>query len=435
MPHSEMKLFLNKLVPAIKPAGAFWGLLIIAAFLLFTRLLFDEPFFLYTFYVVILYIVLSFIYIFFSLDKIAIERKSRYHQRQVGDLYEENVLIMNRSILPVFWMKIRDLSKINRNQANRVIGFIGGRQTRMIRLSSYLRQRGHFDLTPVEVMTSDPLGCFFSVKTIKTEGSLVILPYRIDLSTMAIVNKTSEEGKSALQTLQQSTIISGTVRQYTDGDPFNRIHWPTTARRRLLYTKQPDTNVQQKVWICMDCDKNVHVNKQVGIEQEHLDFLDAANLHRKYALPPDTMETVVSITSSLAVTWLKKGLAVGLALNNPKNSILHPGSGIRQQTDILNTLTFIQAESTIPFTGMLLDFTSQLSAGVICFLVTPENPKKISQAVFRLKRTGADVRIILVNRNSFVPEITYSDPAVELKGTRLLQFDFGDPLTAIGSIL
>ncbi len=430
-----MKLFPNKLIETVKPSGAFWGLLIIAGFLLFTRFLFDEPFFLYTFYVVVLYIVLSFLYIFFALDKIEIERKSRYHQRQVGDLFEENILIKNRSVLPVFWMKIRDLSKINRNQANRVIGFLGGRQTRIIRLNSYLQRRGHFDLTPVEVMTSDPLGCFFSVKTINTVGSLVILPYRIDLSTLVIRDKPSEEGKSARQTLVQSTIISGTVRPYLDGDPFNRIHWPTTARRHALHSKQPDMNIQQKVWICMDCDKNVHVSRQISVDQERLDFLDAANLHRKYALPPDTMETVVSITSSLAITWLKRGLAVGLALNNPQNTILQTGSGLRQQNDILNVLTYIQADSNIPFTGMLMDFAGQLSSGAICFLVTPEDPKKISQAVFRLKRTGADVRIILVKRNSYVPELAYSNPAIELKGARLFQFHFGDPLTSLVSIL
>lgn len=431
----EMKRFLNRIFPTVKPTGKFWGLLIIAGFLLFTRLLFDEPFFLYSFYVVVLYLVLSFLYIFFSLDKIEIERKSRYHQRQVGDLYEENILLVNKSILPIFWMKLRDQSEINRNKSVRVIGFLGARQTRIMRLNNFLQRRGHFMLSPMEIMTSDPLGCFFSVKSVETEGSLVILPYRIDLSPLKIENRSSEEGRSARMALQQSTIISGTVRPYIDGDPFNRIHWPTTARRSNLHTKQPDVNVQQKIWLCMDCDKHVHVSRRLSVEQERLEFLDAANLHRKYALPPDTMEAVVSITSSLAVTWLKRGLAVGLAINNPKNKILQPGSGIRQQRDILNTLTYVQADSYIPFTGMLMDIASQLSGGTICFFITPDNPGNLHQAVYRLKRMGIDVRIIHVNRTSYVSELIKPGRSGELQGVQISHFNYGDPLTVIGPIL
>ncbi len=226
-------------------------------------------------------------------------------------------------------------------------------------------------MSPMEVQTSDPLGCFFTSHNIKTTGSLIILPYRVDLSSKQIKNRQAEEGRSARITLQQSSMISGSVRNYLDGDPFNRIHWPTTARRGSLHTKLPEVSIQQMVWICMDCQQQVHTSRMVLSEPEHMDILDAARLNTKYALPPDTVEAAVSITSSLAVTCLKKGIAVGLALNQQPFQIITPGQGIRQQADILNILTYIKANSRVPLALLLNNLSTSIKTRPYLFFSYP----------------------------------------------------------------
>jgi uncharacterized protein (DUF58 family) len=430
-----MKLFRLKLNPGIHLGMTFWSFLFIAGFLLFTRWLFDEPFFLNSLYVVLMYVVIAFLYVAFALDKISIERKSRYLRRQVGDLFEENLIISNRLVLPIFWMQIRDLSELNRSHANRIIGFLGGHQFRIIRLDSFLQKRGDIVLSPIEVRTSDPLGCFYSSHQIKTSGKLIILPYRIDLSSLQIKNRQSEEGRSARMTLQQSSMISASVRNYLDGDPFNRIHWPTTARRGSLHTKLPDVNIQQMVWICMDCEHNAHVSRFTNAESENIDFFDTEKKLSQYALPPDTVEAAVSITSSLAVTWLKKGIAVGLTTNNQPEQMVLPGFGIRQQAEILNMLTFIQANSRIPLATMLMDFSSQLQPGNICFLVTPEDSQNLIQTIKMIKQKGIDLRVIHVNRASYIPDQYIKHRTGDWKTIRCLHFNYGDPLSSLISIL
>ena len=430
-----MKRLNIKINPGIHPGTTFFSLLIISGFLLITRWLFDEPFFLNSLYAVIIYVVLAFIYIAFALDRVNIDRKSRYLRRQVGDLFEENLLISNRSILPIFWLQIRDLSELNRDHANRIIGFVGPRQTRIIRLDSLLEKRGNINLTPIEITTSDPLGCFFSIQKISTPGKLIVLPYRVDLSSLNIKNRPSEEGRSVRMTLQDSSLISASVRNYIDGDPFNRIHWPTTARRGSLHTRLADVNIQQMVWICMDCDRNAHVCRSHSQELERMDFIDAVKAHSQYALPPDTVETSVSITSSLAVTWLNRGIAVGLATNNLPEQIILPGFGVRQQTEILNMLTFIQAQSQIPLAAMLLEFASQLNSGNICFLVTPEESSELIRAARLIKQKGVDLRLIHVNRASYVPEQYIKRSTADWRGIRCHHFNYGDSLTSLSAIL
>ncbi len=430
-----MKTFPIKFNPKIHPGTTFWGFVFIAGFLLFSRWLFDEAFFLNSLYVIVIYATMAFLYTSFVLDKVSIVRKSRYHRRQVGDLYEEDLLITNHSLLPIFWMQIRDCSALNRNHSNRVIGYLGRHQTRNIGMSSFLQKRGNITLSPVEVTTSDPLGCYFAVHNLKTEGSLIVLPYQVDLSSILIKNRQSEEGRSARLTLYQNSMISGSVRNYIDGDAFNRIHWPTTARKGSLHTKLPDVSIQQIVWICMDCQRKAHASRLISAEQERMDFLDAANLHLKYALPPDTAETTVSITSSLAVTWLKRGIAVGMAMNQQPNLTIMPGFGIRQQAEILNTLTYVQANSRIPFASMLTEFSSQLQPGNICFLVTPEDSMELIQAAHLIQQKGVDLRVIHVNRESYLTEHPKKKYIKDWKAIRSIHFNYGDPLAGLIPIL
>lgn len=430
-----MKLFRGRLAQKIHPGRNFWGLLVIAGFLLLTRMLFDESFFLNSLYVVVIYIVFAFIFTFFALDHISIERRSRYHKRQVGDLYEENLDIVNKSILPAFWMQIRDCSDLNVTQSKRIIGYLGGRQSRIIRLSSILQRRGNIALSPIEIITSDPLGCFYAIHQIRTEGSLIILPYRVDLSAVSVRKRQNEEGRSSKIAIHQNSMISGSVREYLDGDPFNRIHWPTTARRGNLHTKLPDESEQKIVWLCLDCNKKVQTNRAVRVEEEQIDFLDAAKLHSSYALPPDSFEAAVSITGSLATTWLKKGIAVGLALNQQPFQLISPGYGIRQQTEILNLLTFIRANSQHPLVALLNNLSPRLNSSVICFLVTPDDSGELVQFAYQLKQRGIDIRIVAINKASFASGYQRI-PANGIWGKfRKTDFEYGDSLNKLVDVL
>jgi len=126
-------------VSRIRPGKTFWGVICVAGVLLLTRWLFDEEFFLNALYLLVLYLLVSFVYTYVVLDGILIERRSRYHRRQVGELFEENILVTNRSVLPVFWLQINDCSEISPTHSSRVMGLLRCRQTRMVRESSFLQ--------------------------------------------------------------------------------------------------------------------------------------------------------------------------------------------------------------------------------------------------------------------------------------------------------
>jgi uncharacterized protein (DUF58 family) len=426
-----MKISAINPVSKIRPGKNFRGMCILGILLLPTRWLFDDVFFLNTLYVIGIYLLLSFLYTYFALDGISIQRKSRYRRRQVGDLFEENIQIVNNFFLPVFWLQIRDQSEIGRSHAYRVIGFLPGRQTRMIRESSYLIQRGKKQLSPIEVGTSDPLGCFVASHKLETQSSVTIFPYRIDLSSAKITNSINDEGKSSQLSLHQTGSMNSSIRTYQMGDSFNRIHWPTTARRGALFTKIADVSIQTQVWIIMDCSLDVHVKKTTTLENERMGFLDAAKLNWKYSLPDDTFEAAVSITSSLAVTFLKKGYSVGLAFNQYPLEILLPDNGLRQQTKILEALTLIKPNSHKPMHLMLQEIAHRINSGGLVFLVSPDDSMELSTAVSRLVQRGLDIRSIHIDRNSYKTEANSLLSINKSTARKYIDYKFGDSLTKL----
>jgi hypothetical protein len=137
----------------------------------------------------------------------------------------------------------------------------------------------------------------------------------------------------------------------------------------------------------------------------------------------------------LAVTWLKKGVAVGLAFNQHPFKPIHPGLGIRQQMEILNTLTYIQADSKTELSTMLEPFSSQLRSGNICFLVTPNDSGRMISSAQTLAKKGIDVRVIHINRDSFGSDYSGTVLVRDWTFIRTIHFSFGDSLKVITPLL
>jgi len=419
----------------IHPGGNFWGLAAIAVFLFSSRWLFDESFFLNTLYVIVIYMVLAVIYSLFVLDHISIERKFKNRQWQVSDQFDEDITITNRSILPIFWMELQDLSGIRRTPFHHISGSFSKHGKHIIRYSSHLEKRGKISLGPVIVSTSDPLACFAVTKPVQMSGSIVVMPYRIILTTGKFRKNDTESGRTSRFTLQNSDISSSSVRPYMAGDPLNRIHWATTARRGKIHSRHQDLSIEQTTWILLDCQSSIHFN-MLELNGKGTDLRKISTPGKNgFHFPRDTFETAVSITSTIADSWLRKGIAVGLALNQQPEFVLNPGHGSRQMTEILETLTYVKANSLYPVTQLLRSLSTRINPGQVCYLVTTDLSAEISHACGEVLNRNIDLRIIQINRSSFEKPLNSASKGSSLLPKRSLEFRYGDELSKLIEIL
>jgi uncharacterized protein (DUF58 family) len=416
----------------IRPGGNFWGLAALAVFLFFSRWLFDETFFLNTLYVIIIYLVLAFIYTLFVLDHISIERKFRNRRWQVGDRFDEEITVTNRSILPVFWMEICDQSGIRRKPYHHIAGVFKRHGKHTIQSTSILEKRGKVMLGPIEVSTSDPMACFTVSKPVPMNGAIIVRPFRVDLVTGKFRKVDTESGRMARFTLQHSDITSSSVRPYMEGDPLNRIHWATTARRGKIHSRHQDLSIEQTTWVLLDCQSITHVSLEGSALSESM---DEGGMDAGFRLPRDTFETAVSIACSIADSWLRKGIAVGLALNQQPEYLLNPGHGTRQMTEIIETLTYVKPSSPHPISQMLRNLSSRVHSGQVCYLVTTNPSADLIQACHEALNRRIDLRIVTINKASYEKRQKGGNHISGWIPGRSLEFNYNDDLTRLVEIL
>jgi uncharacterized protein (DUF58 family) len=416
----------------IRPGGNFWGLAALAVFLFFSRWLFDELFFLNTLYVIIIYLVMAFIYALFVLDHISIERKFRNRRWHVSDRFDEEITVTNRSILPVFWMEICDKSGIRRKPYHHIAGVFKRHGKHTFQSTSILERRGKVMLGPIEISTSDPMACFTVSKPVPMNGAIIVRPYRVDLATGKIRKMDTESGRMARFTLQHSDIISSSVRPYMEGDPLNRIHWATTARRGKIHSRHQDLSIEQTMWILLDCQSSAHI----ALEGSALSESNGEGvMETNFRLPRDTFETAVSIACSIADSWLRKGIAVGMALNQQPEYLLNPGHGTRQITEIIETLTYVKASSPYPVSQMLRNLSGRINSGQVCYLVTTNPSADLIQACHEALNRRIDLRIVTINKLGYENKKITRNNGIGWMPGRSLEFNYGDDLTRLTEIL
>jgi uncharacterized protein (DUF58 family) len=190
------------------------------------------------------------------------------------------------------------------------------------------------------------------------------------------------------------------VREYVPGDPMKRIHWPTTARRGQLIVKEFEQDPHAEVWLFIDAQRIIHAEKPSETPQSYSDgwLLDR---RPKFELPPSSLEYAISITASLAHYYLRQPRAVGLVTATPQFRIIPAEWSERQESKILETLAFIEAEGLLSIAGLVAAQAGQLPQGSSAILVTPTVYPELVSAVDDLQRRSMRPVVVLLIADSF----------------------------------
>ncbi len=139
------------------------------------------------------------------------------------------------------------------------------------------------------------------------------------------------------------------VRPYTPGDAFNRIHWRSSARHQELQVKEFDVEPSADLWLYLDLDHAVHVGEG-----------DAS-----------TIETAVSAAAALAAQALGDARGVGMEVIGLRRVVIATERGARQQHRILSLLAVAQAEGETPLAEMLREGSAHIRKGTAVLVLTP----------------------------------------------------------------
>jgi uncharacterized protein (DUF58 family) len=298
---------------------------------------------------------------------------------QVGGYLEGQVQVINRIRLPKSWLEVKEVSDLPDHAAGRGIGLVRD-QSRTWRIQTYLARRGVYEVGQIEVISQDPFGLFRLSRRFLSPQSYTVLPATQPLPDLdpRLANLPSDSRVNRRS--DQITPDSSSVRDYSHGDSFRRIHWPYTARMNRLMVKEFDMGISAKSWVLLDMYRSAHVRN---------DEVD------------NTEELAVTVAASLVTRLSELSMPVGLAANGERTYIFRPDSSPAQLGRLMEALATVRARGSVSLERFVYDLRPHLSRFNTLTVITPSRRTEWISALSRLRRQGVNVAVIYVDPLDF----------------------------------
>lgn len=386
-------------------------------------------------YLLTFLLIVSFIWAWANIRYVYLSRLTRTRRAQVGRPLEERFSVQNSGYIPKLWLEVRDYATLPNHQSSYVVTNLGPKQSYSWRISTMCRLRGRYQLGPIRLRTSDPFGFFPMEKELAATTHVIIYPMTFDIHFFPLPSGMLSGGDALRRRTHITTTNAAGVREYVPGDSFSRIHWRSSARRNRLIVKEFELDPLADIWIVPDMSMFDHVS----MPGERIDsrplpgdlasYLDT----EQFSLPQATEEYVVTIAASLAQYFLRYDRAVGMMAYGQSAEIVQPDRGERQMNRLLETLSVLRAQGSIPLADMLNAESHMFPRGTTLVVITPTTQESWGVAARQLVRRGLRIVTVLVNPASFGSNRQAEGLALNLQGNGMMAHlvNNGDDLTAV----
>jgi len=322
--------------------------------------------------------VISYLWSRLSADNLELERSSPEGQYQVGDRFEEQFVIQNRSWIPVPLIELTDFSNLPGYNPGRVFS-LKGRRSRRWTSRGQFKQRGLFTFGPVELRYGDPFGLF--PRTLRVPGSRSVVVYPVirsvgALEALAPSTAGDEQPRGRVLDLPPNAT---TIREYVPTDSVKRIHWASSARLARLMSRSFETREGGDAWIVLDVQASVHAGEA----------------------PDSTLEYAMSMAASLADAALRRGSAIGLVSNDSQLSMIEAARGDQQRKKLLEHFTLAQADGTVSLASLLTSQRQQWQHRGGLIVITPSGDERWLEALLDLGVRGNRSLVIYLDPRGF----------------------------------
>ncbi len=148
------------------------------------------------------------------------------------------IVVQNRGILPIPYVAIVDNSAgFHAGSDDRAVFSLRGRERRTISYEVKGYNRGAFELGPVKIMGSDPIGFFPWQRLYGAQGRLVVYPTVYPISIPSFDGIPSGSIKVSNPIYEDVTNYRS-LREYMPGDDPRKINWKVSARTGTLHTME-----------------------------------------------------------------------------------------------------------------------------------------------------------------------------------------------------
>ncbi len=263
----------------------------------------------------------------FSLQRLGLTRSLTLDRVRAGEWVTEDLSLSNRALLPKLGVEVRDLSSLPGHHAGRVV-HLGSRGSSSWSATTRCERRGRYRLGPIAISSGDAFGLFESRKMIPATHELIVYPPQVDVSDIPMPMANMSGGRAThVNPSLAAHQISG-IREYSTGDPLNRISWNATARLGRMMVKEFDPEPTSDIWIMLD------LNEPDEGDVE----LNGRSSRSAGPSVDEALEYAIAVAGSLAERCLADGRKIGMIVNRSMPIRLDADNSQRQWFRVFETL-------------------------------------------------------------------------------------------------
>lgn len=310
-----------------------------------------------------------------------------------GETIHLAVEVENRGLLPRFMVELIDhLPFLQPSQAANsrgaqtlgLLAYVPGGSRRRFELALRCEQRGLYQLGPVGLASSFPLG-LTEARQVRagSEQMLTIYPAVFPIVELPLHGSPSQihRGSYLLPENAGSAEFSG-LREYRRGDNPRHVHWPTTARLNQLMIKEFEPLASACLYLVLDQARDANVG------QGRL----------------ASFEYAVRIAASMAKFACANNIPTRL-LGEGRAPLYQPaGSGAGHYQQLLDECAVVTADGATPYARVLhkVAATCQRGETVVLFISEPKaRLAETLKAVALLRAAGVNVLAMVFARKTF----------------------------------
>lgn len=354
------------------------------------------------FFFSLLLFLLSYLWAVFNIRNIGVHVNKTPEHSQVGEWFDEKIIVFNKSRLPKFTITLEENSNLPGN--HNIVSLDlppNGSHTWQARFNC--QHRGQYRIGFITVTTTDPFGFFKIRRNFGEEQSILVYPATLELPLFQpeFYNMPGYGSNRWLQ--REVTPDAARVREYASGDTLSRIHWHSTAHTGKLMVKVFDPDrvsfTSKNIWLIL----NMHQATQVGIDNE------------------TTEEYIITIAASLMKKYIDSGKQVGMIASGDQDYFITPETGDEHLRRVLEVLALMKATGEVPIDELISNKGEHFESNSTIVIITPTVDDRISEITRYLERQGTMVIVILLDSASFGGTFVAASLAKKLilNGTRV----------------
>ncbi len=251
---------------------------------------------------------------------------------------------------------------------------------------------------PVILRTSDPFAIFSHERRVDFDEDITVLPPVFDLKRFDLPGAQSSGGPHIDRRTPFTTAAVSSIRDYSAGDPFNRIAWSSTARTGKLMVKEFDLDPTAEVWILADFGA-----AQMVKPTRERELSRNAGLPFAEAWLDSSEDFVAALAASVSRKALDANRALGYLTNSESRDFRPAESSERQYLHVLGSLAVAKSDGRDGINTLLANemrrFDRYRSPVVITASTEIDWLESLEHAVLR----GVRPTVIYVDPESFDP--------------------------------